>query len=275
MAIMSAGIAAGASILGGLLTNSSSARRANDAFMREQLSAREQMAFQERMSSTAHQREVADLRAAGLNPILSAGGKGASSPSGASAAGHMAPTTDWLGQGVSSAMEGAKTSSAVQAQQAVIEHTKADTELKKQEKDIKEPAAAAARKALLPGVNAITESIPTALGEGAAAVKDKVTSFFANSAADVKAYPEQAVPKVLGRALEAVGITNAGKGDAFVRRRAAEIDGLRASIWAEVQKRLGEIRTLTGEKKREAEASLKRFAQDAKARLLQERKGLR
>ncbi len=89
-------ITAGASLLGGFLSR----KGQKDANVATRDLTREQMAFQERMSSTAYQRSMDDMRSAGLNPMLAYQQGGASSPGGASAT-----MQNELEGGVASAMD--------------------------------------------------------------------------------------------------------------------------------------------------------------------------
>lgn len=75
-------MATGASMVSGLLSNEGASERNQAQIAQSQA----QMDFQERMSNTAYQRAVADLKGAGLNPMLAYMHGGASTPAGSQAA---------------------------------------------------------------------------------------------------------------------------------------------------------------------------------------------
>ncbi len=107
-------IGAAATIGSGLLAGRASAQGAEKQNREARLAAKTQMDFQERMSNTQYQRGMADMRLAGLNPILAYRQGGAGTPGGSS----YSPVNVGA-SGVTGAVAGA--ASAVSARKAELE----------------------------------------------------------------------------------------------------------------------------------------------------------
>lgn len=130
----------GGSLIGGLFSSGgqSSANAANAEL------AQRQMDFQERMSSTAYQRATADMKAAGINPMLAFQQGGASSPQGAMAT--MQNTGAGIGSGIENAVASARSALMLRAQLANVQ---ADTIGKTTDNTIKNLQLAVNRRAPL------------------------------------------------------------------------------------------------------------------------------
>lgn len=186
--------AIGGAVVGGLLSNKGAAEaNAANAAMSWQ-----QMNFQERMSNTAHQREILDLQKAGLNPMLSVRyGQGASSPPGA-----MATMQNEYGGAVTAAKEMALLMSEIKLKEAQAKDAEASAKVKAFPASVSETASDAVTK-IKEGARPVADAVMDAVlprVEGAASAigagRDRAVAAAVEAAEAIRDLPARVREKV-------------------------------------------------------------------------------
>lgn len=143
----------GSAILNGIggFIGSQGQMSANSAMMQfNAQQAQAQRDWEERMSNTAYQRSMADMKAAGLNPILAGNLGGASTPGGAVASVNLQNPNASMGAGISAMGNALGNSAAVKASVAAAD---------------KDSSASEVNKAQVPAINASTDLTKSAVAK--------------------------------------------------------------------------------------------------------------
>lgn len=151
-AIAAAGISAAANLIGGKKQQDASQDMAREQMDFQRAENTRAMDFSERMSNSQWQRGVADMKAAGLNPILAVSQGGASSPSGVTSSGARGEAVNAIGRAGSAGVASALAATRLDAE---VDQLRAQT---KQTEQLTKQSEATTLKELETAANVATDT---------------------------------------------------------------------------------------------------------------------
>lgn len=196
--LLAAGVSGISSLIGGAVNNAANAESVRETNAQNAMQADLNRQYQTQMSNTAYQRATADMKAAGINPMLAYMKGGASTPSGGQATMQATRYEDALGKGVSSAVDALRLRNEMRSNDADLAFKAAATKTQEAQ------AEREANSAKVAGLNAkvLNAQMPAIQSRASA---DKKTADWDDKAADADAIMKR-IGQGVGIATDATSI---------------------------------------------------------------------